>query len=619
MTEWDFSCPDWEARLAAGESLVPRLPLDESAAALAVDTFNNLRLPDIVGTPRLGEAAGDWFRDGLAAAFGSVVDGRRRVHELFDLVPKKNSKTTYAAGLMMTAAILNDPEKYPQWSAPNADLLLIGPTQQISERAFDQASGMVRADREGYLQKRFHVQEHIKTIRDRLTGSRIRVRTFSADVLTGVIPHVVLIDELHRLGTVAYAEKVIRQIRGGLAAKPGSRLLVFITTQSDSRPAGVFKNELAVARKIRDGEIRGAHVGMLPLLYEFPEAMQRAKDKPWMDPKTWPMVMPNLGLSIGLQELIDDFENEKEKGDEAIRLWASQHLNIEIGLALHGDRWAGADYWEGAAEPGLTLDSLLERSEVAVVGIDGGGRDDLLGIAVAGREKKTKRWLFWFHAFCFSSVLEERKEIAPRLLDFEREGSLTIFGRDGAAESIPIFAIPTSAAMSAGADEGETDDEDAPAEAPIINFDEDIAAAVEIVRIVMESGLLPEKDAIGLDPECVADFVDALAALDLSIGPGAQVRGVAQGYRLNSAIVGMGRKVANGSLVHDGSELMKWCVGNAKAEQRGNALIITKQVSGKAKIDPLVAGFNAFALLAWNPEAAGGTLPEDYELQVIVA
>jgi ribosomal protein S21 len=51
----------------------------------------------------------------------------------------------------------------------------------------------------------------------------------------------------------------------------------------------------------------------------------------------------------------------REKGEEELRIWASQHLNVEIGLALHNDRWRGADYWLQAKLEGLTLDELLER------------------------------------------------------------------------------------------------------------------------------------------------------------------------------------------------------------------------------------------------------------------
>ena len=48
---------------------------------------------------------------------------------------------------------------------------------------------------------------------------------------------------------------------------------------------------------------------------------------------------------------------------------------------------------------------------------------------------------------------------------------------------------------------------------------------------------------------------------------------------------------------------MAWCVGNAKVVQVGNAITITKQASGSAKIDPLMAGFSAVTMMALNPQA----------------
>jgi phage terminase large subunit-like protein len=117
---------------------------------------------------------------------------------------------------------------------------------------------------------------------------------------------------------------------------------------------------------------------------------------------------------------------------------------------------------------------------------------------------------------------------------------------------------------------------------------------------VRASGLLPEKAGIGLDAAMASDLVDALDKLEL---PEGCVVAVGQGYRLMSAIIGLARTVKFKGAVHSGSRLMAWCVGNAKEEKGRQSVMINKYAAGSAKIDPLMAAFNATKLLETNPEA----------------
>jgi phage terminase large subunit-like protein len=565
MAAWSFAQPDWERRLELGLPLAPDLPLDEDEAERAVRIFDRLRLPDVAGQPPFGDS-GEWLRENIVRpVFGSLDEnGVRRVPEVFALVPKKMSKTTGGAAIGLTGFILNE--------RPLAEILVIGPTQEIADLAFGQAAGMIAADPAGYLQSRFKVRDHLKAIEDELNGSVLKIKTFDPKVMTGAKPLIVVVDELHVMSSMHYASRVIGQIRGGLAARPEG-FLIFITTQSDTPPAGVFKAELQLARAIRDGRVKGEAARMLPILYEFPEATQTDPAKPWADPRRWPMVMPNLGRPVTLDWLKADFAAAKEKGEEEVRRWASQHLNVEIGLALHSDRWAGADYWEAAADRTITKERLLADCDVVVAAVDGGGLDDLYGLALMGRCAKTRDWLWWSRAWCQPEVLERRKEIAERLRDFRDDGDLVICER----------------------------------------ATQDVEEAAAIIAEFAEAGLLPAQAGVGLDPFGVAATIDELALNGIA---GEQVVAVPQGVRLSAAVWGAERKLKDGTLWHAGSRLMAWCASNAKVEQRGNAVLVTKQAAGKAKIDPLIAGFNAVQLMSRNPEGGGG--PSVYETRGII-
>lgn len=544
---WDLSCKDWEDRLREGRSLVPDLPLLRDQAERAVMVFNKLRLSDVTGTPTLEDAAGEWFRDIVRAVFGSYdpATGLRHIREFLCLVPKKNSKTSYGALLMLTALLLN--------LRPRAKFILTGPTQDTADLAFSQIRGAI--DLDPVLTKKLHIREHLKKIVHRQTGAELEVMTFDPSVLTGQKAAGILVDELHESALKPKAANAIRQLRGGRVAIP-EQFIVFITTQSPAPPVGVFKEELEFARKVRDGAVQG-HT--LPILYEFPRAMQEDREA-WEDTANWPMVMPNLGRPFSVESLRADYEAEREKADANVRAWASQHLNVEIGVALGSETWAGAELWSQRTDGSLTLESLLARSDVVTMGVDGGGADDLLGLAVLGREKHTRRWMLWAMAWAHPIVLERRKAIASRLRDLSAAGDLRIVDKIG----------------------------------------QDLDEVAEIAGQVVGSGLLWK---VGFDPAGVGLIVDAMAEKGVE---GDHIATVTQGYKLNGAIKTAERKLADGTLWHAAQPMMDWCVGNAKVEVKGNAILVTKQASGSAKIDPLMAAFNAVDLMSRNPAPMSG-------------
>jgi phage terminase large subunit-like protein len=541
---WDLSSRDWEARIKAGKSLVPDLPLFKSEADRGAAVFDKLRLHDVIGTPTCGEAGGPWFREIVRVLFGSLdpQTRQRMIRELFILVPKKNNKTTGGALLMLAALLLN--------RRPKAQFFFVAPVRDTANIAFAAASGAINLDT--VLQKKLHIREHLHKIVHRETGAELQIMTFDPSTLTGQKTAGVLIDELHETAKKTRASSAILQLRGGMLPFPEA-FMVFITTQSEEAPAGVFDAELKKARAIRDGARTGA---MLPVLYEFPREMQ-ADAAVWRNPANWPMVTPNAGRSVELSRLVEEFDVAQATSDGHLREWASQHLNVEIGLALHSDRWAGADYWEAQGRTAFTLDDLLERCEVVDVGIDGGGLDDLLGLVVLGRDSTTQEWVNWSHAWAHPSVLELRKSEAARFQDFARDGDLTLVEHIG----------------------------------------EDVDEVAALVAHVEASGKL---DKVGVDQAGIGAILDAL---ELAGVPKEKVVGITQGWKMTGAIKTAERKLAEGGLIHGGQRMMNWCCGNAKVEPRGNAIIITKQAAGTAKIDPLLAMFNAVSLMSLNPAA----------------
>lgn len=554
---WTTACPDWRDRIKAQQSLMPCGPIFPEEAAEGMKVFRSLRavgVPHPEGarteagvavTPTVGEICGAWAQE-IAEIIHGAYDaetGERLIREVFLKVPKKNWKSGWAAMVMLSLMVRS-------WRQSN-EAAIIAPTKEGADNVFKPMRDAIRADPE--MAELFHIQPNMRTVTHRITGMSCRVYAADTDTVAGKIWAFVILEELWQLAKRAGAEDMILEALGGQASRPEG-VVISITTESDEDPVGVYKAKLDFARKVRDGAVDAPW--FLPILYEWPEDMLKAKA--YMDPENFPLLNPNYGASVDPVDMGRKFDEAKEAGDKALRLFLAKRLNVPPSENMGGS-WAGAAYWKAQAQPEITLDELIDRCEVIDVGIDGGGLDDLLGLAVVGRERETGDWLSWHRAWAHPSVLERRKSEAARFRDFAADGDLVLVEQIG----------------------------------------EDVEEVADITAQIEASGKL---DKVGVDPAGLGGILDALEAAGV---PKDKVIGVSQGWKLTGAIKTAERKLAGGTFWHAGQPLMTWCVGNARVEPRGNAIVITKQTAGTAKIDPLMATFNAVALMGLNPAAHG--------------
>ena len=263
-----------------------------------------------------------WEQAIVANVFGwKRPDGTRRYRRVFVFVPRKNGKTTWAAGLVLDVMFCD--------GEPGAEIYSAAADRDQAALVFDQAKGMVRQEPE--LAKRATI--YVKSIV--LKDFSASYRTVSADVKTswGKNTHCAIVDEVHAQPT--------RELVDSLETSVGARrqpLLIYITT-SDFERESICNELLDYAVKVRDGIIEDR--GFLPVLF------MASRDDDWRDPAVWAAANPNLGVSLSREYL----EQECKRAQEIPayeNTFKRLHLNIKTEQAV---RWLPMDAWDNCAGP----------------------------------------------------------------------------------------------------------------------------------------------------------------------------------------------------------------------------------------------------------------------------
>jgi len=455
-----------------------------------------------------------WQHFVLGSLFGWVHKGTRlrRFKEGLIFVARKNGKTTKISGVSLYG-VSKDGEH-------GADIPLLANSMKQARLLFDEAKAMVKASPK--LRTRFRPLR--EAIHYDKTFSKIEPQASDSEKLDGLNTHIGVFDEIHEYKDY----KLINVIKNSRASRE-QPLLIYITTagyQLDGPLVNYYEQGTDVLNGVITDERTFYYLAELDDESEFDQ------------PEMWVKANPNMGVSVKLADMIEDWEKAKRTPSERSD-FITKRFNIFVN---------------NSEESFLDFDTLKRNNKVrdpdefrhipCVGAFDLSDSEDFTSACLEFPIVETGEVFVISHSWVpEKKVLLENEKIPYR--EYERDGLLTIVE----AEYIRKELI----------------------------FDWFVKQSE---RFIIEK--------IAYDPAKAFGLVEALN----NYGFNTEV--VRQGYlTLGPAVDDIKERFIDGNVIFNNNRLFRWYVNNVKMVEDRNRNKIPTKVGRYRKIDGFAALLNA--------------------------
>lgn len=342
------------------------LTFDPEAAERVIQFFNFLRHSK-------GEWAGKvfilsgWELFILWVIFGWMrADGTRRFRTAYNEVPRKNGKSTFAAGIGLYMAF-GDGE-------PGAEVYSAATKRDQARITHEEATRMVKTSPE--------LRSEVDIFRDNLSSkpmaSKYEPLGADSDSMDGLNIHAAIIDELH-----AHKNRKVWDV---LETALGSRRqpLIFVITTAGFDRHSVCYEQHDYVKKILDGIINDdAYFGFVSSIDEEKSGLDDKGEKvvtrpadDWNLEETWRKANPNYGICVKP-------DNIRELATKAANVPAAQNAFKRLRLNIWTESetlWIDKAAWDRCAGEEINATSLIGRE--CWGGLDLGATGDLTALVL---------------------------------------------------------------------------------------------------------------------------------------------------------------------------------------------------------------------------------------------
>ena len=369
---------------------------DEQSAQMALDFFEHPT--DHCLRHVKGELAGHpltlapWQKAIVGNIFGwKTPEGLRRYRRVWIYVPRKNGKSTLAAGIMLYIYFTDD--------EPGQELYSAAADTDQAKLIFDIARGMI--EQEPLMESRCRCYTSYKSIEMQDGIGYWKVLSSDAKTKHGKNSHAYTADEIH-------AHKN-RELVDVLMTSTGSRRqpLEILTTTADWDHPSACNELLKEFQDVRDGITEDPTA--LPAIYEAD------REDDWTDPEVWAKANPNLGISVKegyLRRQCERAQNDPSYLNTFLRL----HLNIKTGQST---ALVSLPHWDECAGAVVAADLA---GEPCYAGLDLSSTTDFTACVLWFPEQQAVLPHFWIP----SDTMHERAERGLPIDAWVREGHVRV-------------------------------------------------------------------------------------------------------------------------------------------------------------------------------------------------